>query len=348
MEVGDRMKLSHISVKTLCISTLAGMTITMTAATVLLYIFSGSRNILVAGGILTLCAMLWNFLLIILFRTRLTVFVTALCDVIDHMMCGEERIDFTDSETQFARICHRLSRFYQISQKNKYKLDEERKELQMLVSYISHQVRTPGSHLKMVTDTLLEKNVTAPQRTEFLQGIRSQTDKLDFLIQALVKTSRMEVGAVSLEKKDVPLFGTLAAAMSGIVYSAEKKHITVTVDCPQELHLPHDGKWTAEAIFNLLDNAVKYTPAGGSICVTVELWEMYAKLDIADTGRGIPESSLASVFRRFYREEDVHDEPGAGIGLYLAREIITKQGGYIKVVSEVQKGSVFSVFLPVR
>ena len=75
---------------------------------------------------------------------------------------------------------------------------------------------------------------------------------------------------------------------------------------------------------------------------------MYAKLDIADTGRGIPESSLASVFRRFYREEDVHDEPGAGIGLYLAREIITKQGGYIKVVSEVQKGSVFSVFLPVR
>lgn len=222
MEVGDRMKLSHISVKTLCISTLAGMTITMTAATVLLYIFSGSRNILVAGGILTLCAMLWNFLLIILFRTRLTVFVTALCDVIDHMMCGEERIDFTDSETQFARICHRLSRFYQISQKNKYKLDEERKELQMLVSDISHQVRTPVSNLKMVTDTLLEKNVTAPQRTEFLQGIRSQTDKLDFLIQALVKTSRMEVGAVSLEKKDVPLFGTLAAAMSGIVYSAEK------------------------------------------------------------------------------------------------------------------------------
>ena len=296
------MRLSHISVKTLCISTLAGMTITMTAATVLLYIFSGSRNILVVGGIFTLCAILWNFLLIILFRTRLTVFVTALCDVIDHMMCGEERIDFTDSETQFARICHRLSRFYQISQKNKYKLDEERKELQMLVSDISHQVRTPVSNLKMVTDTLLEKNVTAPQRTEFLQGIRSQTDKLDFLIQALVKTSRMEVGAVSLEKKD----------------------------------------------FNLLDNAVKYTPAGGNIRVTVEPWEMYAKLDIADTGRGIPESSLASVFRRFYREEDVHDEPGAGIGLYLAREIITKQGGYIKVVSEVQKGSVFSVFLPVR
>ena len=342
------LKLSQIKVKTLCKIIIIGMSVTMTGATMLIYLLSGSKKILFAGIFLTMCAILWNFLLIIIFRARLTVFVTELCNVIDRMMCGEERVDFTDSETQFARICHRLSRFYQISQRNKYKLDEERKELQMLVSDISHQVKTPVSNLKMVTETLLEKPVTKQEQTEFLQGIRSQTDKLDFLFQALVKTSRMEVGAVRLEKKDVPLFGTLALAMSGIVYSAEKKEITVTVDCPEALHLPHDSKWTAEAIVNLLDNAVKYTPVGGRIRVAVEQWELYVKLDIEDTGRGIPESSQASVFRRFYREEEVHDDPGVGIGLYLAREIITKQGGYIKVVSEVQKGSVFSVFLPVR
>ncbi|MDE6364601.1 MAG: HAMP domain-containing histidine kinase [Lachnospiraceae bacterium] len=342
------LKLSQIKVKTLCKIIIIGMSVTMTGATMLIYLLSGSKKILFAGIFLTMCAILWNFLLIIIFRARLTVFVTELCNVIDRMMCGEERVDFTDSETQFARICHRLSRFYQISQRNKYKLDEERKELQMLVSDISHQVKTPVSNLKMVTETLLEKPVTKQEQTEFLQGIRSQTDKLDFLFQALVKTSRMEVGAVRLEKKDVPLFGTLALAMSGIVYSAEKKEITVTVDCPEALHLPHDSKWTAEAIVNLLDNAGKYTPVGGRIRVAVEQWELYVKLDIEDTGRGIPESSQASVFRRFYREEEVHDDPGVGIGLYLAREIITKQGGYIKVVSEVQKGSVFSVFLPVR
>ena len=144
------------------------------------------------------------------------------------------------------------------------------------------------------------------------------------------------------------MFDTLAQAMSGIVYSAEKKEITVTVDCPEGLLLSHDSKWTAEALFNLLDNAVKYTPAGGRISVSVEQWEMYVKLDVTDTGKGISESNQASVFRRFYREEEVHDQPGVGIGLYLAREIITRQGGYIKVVSEIGKGSTFSVFLPVR
>ena len=218
----------------------------------------------------------------------------------------------------------------------------------MLVSDISHQVKTPVSNLKMVTDTLLTRQVTEEERREFLQGIRSQTDKLEFLFQALVKTSRLETGAIRLEKKDAPLIDTLAVACSGVVYEAEKKDISVTVDCPDGLRLSHDSKWTAEAIFNLLDNAVKYTPAGGAIRISAEQWEMYVKLDVSDTGKGIPESNQAAIFRRFYREEEVHEEQGVGIGLYLAREIVTKQGGYMKVTSEVGRGSTFSVFLPCR
>ena len=200
----------------------------------------------------------------------------------------------------------------------------------------------------MVTDTLLAKSVTEEERREFLLGIQNQTDKLDFLFQALVKTSRLETGTIRLEKKEAPLIDTLALACSGIVYAAEKKNISVTVDCPDDLRLSHDNKWTAEALFNLLDNAVKYTPAKGAIHVSVEQWEMYVKLDVSDTGKGIPERNQAAVFRRFYREEDVHDGQGVGIGLYLTREIVTKQGGYMKVTSEVGKGSTFSVFLPNR
>ncbi|MFR9232402.1 MAG: sensor histidine kinase [Eisenbergiella massiliensis] len=150
-----------------------------------------------------------------------------------------------------------------------------------------------------------------------------------------------------LTKKDGLLFDTLAQAMSGIVYAAEKKGIAVTVDCPQDLRLYHDSKWTSEALFNLLDNAVKYTPDGGKICVTVEQWEMYVKIDVSDNGKGIS-SPIRPPFSGDFTEEEVHGEPGVGIGLFLAREIITRQGGYIKVVSEVGKGSAFSVFLPSR
>ena len=234
------------------------------------------------------------------------------------------------------------------SEKHHWLVDEERRELQTLVSDISHQVKTPVANLKMVTDTLLAKPVTEQERRDFLQGIRSQTDKLEFLVQSMGKASRLETGAVTLEKKDVPLLDTLAQAMSGIVYGAEQKGISVEVQCPDDLRVSHDSKWTAEALFNLLDNAVKYTPAGGKISVSVEQWEMYVKLDVSDTGKGIPESRQAAIFRRFYREEEVHDQPGVGIGLYLAREIVTRQGGYIKVTSEVGRGSTFSVFLPRR
>ena len=134
--------------------------------------------------------------------------------------------------------------------------------------------------------------------------------------------------------------------INGILAPLEKKGIELTVNCPEGLTIFHDSRWTSEALFNLLDNAVKYTPAGGSIHISVQNWEMYLKIDVSDTGRGIPEQEQSTIFKRFYREEAVHEVDGIGIGLYLAREIITMHGGYIMVTSEVGKGSVFSVFLP--
>lgn len=141
---------------------------------------------------------------------------------------------------------------------------------------------------------------------------------------------------------------TLAFAINGILAPLEKKDIALSVDCPDNLSVSHDSRWTAEALFNLLDNAVKYTPAGGKIQVSVQDWEMYLRIDVSDNGRGIPEKEHGAIFKRFYREASVHEVDGIGIGLYLAREIITMQGGYIKVTSEAGKGAVFSVFLPKR
>ena len=339
----------RMPVKTMFLLVEAGAAISMLALSFLLSAMTGQGWVLLAGSLLTACALFWMFLLTLFFAKRLSQFTSDLCQTMDSMISGgQEPARAEDRETIFARISYRLSRLYGILQENRRKVDEERRELQTLVSDISHQVKTPVANLKMVTDTLLAKPVTEQERRDFLQGIRSQTDKLEFLVQSMGKASRLETGAITLEKEDSPLLDTLAQAMSGIVYGAEQKGISVEVQCPDDLRVSHDSKWTAEALFNLLDNAVKYTPAGGKISVSVERWEMYVKLDVTDTGKGIPESRQAAIFRRFYREEEVHDQPGVGIGLYLAREIVTRQGGYIQVASKPGRGSTFSVFLPRR
>ena len=339
----------RMPVKTMFLLVETGAAVSMLALSFFLSAMTGQGWVLLAGLLLTACALFWMFLLTLFFARRLSRFTNDLCQTMDSMISGgQEPARAEDRETIFARISYRLSRLYSILQENRRKVDEERRELQELVSDISHQVKTPVANLKMVTDTLLAKPVTEQERRDFLQGIRSQTDKLEFLVQSMGKASRLETGAITLEKEDSPLLDTLAQAMSGIVYGAEQKGISVEVQCPDDLRVSHDSKWTAEALFNLLDNAVKYTPAGGKISVSVERWEMYVKLDVTDTGKGIPESRQAAIFRRFYREEEVHDQPGVGIGLYLAREIVTRQGGYIQVASKPGRGSTFSVFLPRR
>ena len=336
------MKLQGLSVKRLFFYVIIGLILSMTVTAAILYFITEQAAVLVVGAVLILCALAWLLALTQILGKKLALFTSDLCGTLDHMIAGNKGISLSeDSETQLARIGHRLARLYQIMQEDRRRVEEDRQELQSLVSDISHQVKTPVSNLKIATDTLLEKPMAEAERTDFIRGIRTQTDKLDFLFQALVKTSRLETGVIQLEKKVSNLYDTVAQAMSGIVYAAEKKEISVSVNCPEELMLSHDNKWTVEALFNLLDNAVKYTSVGGKISVSVVQ-------KVADNGKGISESNQAAIFRRFYREEEVHIKPGVGIGLYLTREIITRQGGYIKVVSVPGNGSEFSIMLPAK
>lgn len=336
-----------ISVKRFCVFVLIGVLLTAALLTLVLYLLTNAAAVLISSIAVTAALLVWGFIFLRFFQNRLSRFTSELCDTLDGMMNGNERpaVDY-EAETLFAHICHRLERLYNIMQENRRKVIEEKAELQSLVSDISHQTKTPIANLKMINDTLLTRPMPEEKLREFLQATGSQLDKLDFLIQAMVKTSRLETGVITLEKKAAPISETLAAAVNGILAPMEKKQIVLSVDCPEDLVVAHDNRWTSEALFNLLDNAVKYTPAGGSIRVNVQEWEMCLKIDVIDTGRGIPESEHAAIFKRFYREEAVHEVDGIGIGLYLAREIITMQGGYLKLTSAIGAGSTFSVFLP--
>lgn len=312
----------------------------------LLYWITQNKTVIWCSLIFSILTFLLLALLILLIRKRLAAFSDTLCSQLDAMMSGGIVPLQIAEESIFYKINHRLTRLYEIMQENSRSVAKEKSDLQELISDISHQVKTPIANLKMVNATLLEQAMTEEKQKEFLQASTGQLDKLDFLMQAMIKTSRLETGVITLEKKNQPIYETLASALGGILLNAEQKNVSVHVDCSESLEISHDRKWTSEALFNILDNAVKYTQSGGSIHVAVMNWEMYMKIDISDTGKGISENHQGTIFKRFYREEDVHDTPGIGIGLYLAREIITRQGGYIKVLSELGQGSTFSIFLP--
>ncbi len=340
------MREKELSVKALCGLIFAGAFLSMALLSALAYLTTGALELLLFGGLLTLCALLWLIVLTAAFGRRLQRFTDRLCARLDRMLAGEAAEPPADADTLLDRVSQRLLRLWGVLREDSRRAEAQRQELQELVSDLSHQVKTPLSNLRMLTDTLLEKPLPEAERADFLRALRQETEKLSFLLEALVKTSRLESGLIQLQKRDAPLYDTLAQALGGIVCAAEKKGLAVSVRCPEDIRLPHDAKWTSEALLNLLDNAVKYTPAGGRIEVTAEAWEASVRVSVADTGRGIPPEEQTAIFRRFYREEAVHGEPGVGIGLYLAREIVARQGGFITVKSRPGEGSVFTVSLP--
>lgn len=313
----------------------------------IMFLYTDDRVIRGTAIAFSLLLLLLGIILILLLRKKLLAFSESLNSCIDDIINGKGNIKFDlESETLTGKFNYKLKRLYEIMERNSGQIKAEKQAIQEMLSDISHQVKTPVSNLKMYNSTLLERRLPPEKEREFLALMETQINKLDFLMQSMVKMSRLETGIITLSVQPATLYDTIALALGSIVLPAEQKNIEVTVDCAPSLVISHDKKWTAEALFNILDNAVKYTGENGKITVTVQRWDMMTKVDITDTGKGIPEQHFAQIFKRFYREDDAHDIDGVGIGLYLCREIISRQGGYIQVKSEVNRGSTFSVFLP--
>ena len=198
------------SVKKMFFWLTAGMVLSMTAIILISFFLTKNIAVLWVGLALTVCAALWMLFMVQLLGMRLSNFTSELCQILDDMMNrSQEPENVSDRETIFARIHHRLVRLYNILQESNRKVEAERQELQSLVSDISHQVRTPVSNMKMIVDTLLTKSLEEQEQNEFLKSVRGQISKLDFLIQALVKTSRLETGVIQLEKEDHFIYDTL-------------------------------------------------------------------------------------------------------------------------------------------
>lgn len=245
------------------------------------------------------------------------------------------------NETRLSRLETRWKRYLALSQVSQRRTREEQERVRGLISNISHQTKTPLANILLYSQLLREKD---PELIPIVKKISDQSEKLDFLIRSLIKSSRLESELLVLHPKVQSIEPVLLAAMEQISDAALKKQVSLSFEGTDKAAC-FDRKWTEEAMENLLDNAVKYSPAGSRIEIGVTEYEMFTAVSVKDEGIGIGEEEQAQIFRRFYRGREVSQEPGVGIGLYLVREIAEKQGGYVKVKSKRGRGSVFYFYM---
>lgn len=229
------------------------------------------------------------------------------------------------------------------------KLLEERAQIQTMISDISHQAVIPVTNITVYSQLLeewllLKDERPDPEALDEITAIREQADKLDFFLECLVKLSRLETGIIHVKPCRQSLEPVLSEVRKQFITRAADRGIELKVENTASMAV-FDLKWTIEALANVVDNAVKYTPVKGTVTIGVESYSCFTCIYVADQGAGIPEKEQANIFTRFYRGSSAGETPGLGIGLYLAREVMKAQNGYIKLSSGAEGGSKFSLFL---
>ena len=231
-------------------------------------------------------------------------------------------------------------------------LAEERDHTKTLVTDISHQLKTPVSALKNCFTMCMEAD-SEPERMDFLGRCAGQMDRLENLMTNLVNISRLETSLITLKRESVFLSDVLTDAVNTVYEKTLPQNIAIELldpdrECEARTPLFLDRRWTSEAIANLLDNAVKYSPAGSTVTLRLHRFYSYISLEVEDEGIGVPREEAGRIFQRFYRggHPSIKQTEGSGVGLYLARRILEEQGGTISVKSASKKGSVFIVHIP--
>lgn len=266
--------------------------------------------------------------------------------ILDHILNMDNNLRFEiTQDSRISKLAHKAIKIMDIYISNIMKSKEEKNTLQSFISDVSHQMKTPLASISMYSDLLIEGNLSDEEQEEFLARIKSGTERLQWMMDSLIKMSRLEIGAIKLVPMAAGIRQTINESLSGIVAIAAKKNINIMVSKFEDIELYHDRKWTREALNNILENAVKYSPVNSSIEVSVEQLYLYTKIIITDHGIGIDKSDFNLIYKRFYRGQNVKNYEGAGLGLYLSMIIMEKQGGYIIADSNPFEFTSFLLFL---
>lgn len=248
-------------------------------------------------------------------------------------------------ETIESKLLHQINKYKQELDIEKEETIHSKQEIQSLVTHISHQVKTPLANFKIYNDLLARNDLSKEEAIDFRQMLNQQINKLDFLMESLIKMSRLETDIIQLDIEKNDLYSTLIEVINHVFLLAEKKHINIELSKNTHISALYDEKWTQEAIFNVLENCIKYSNKNTTITIQMSKNNFFSKIIITDQGIGIKKENYNNIFQRFYRAQEVQDKDGIGIGLYLTIEILSREEGYITVQSEYGKGSTFTIYL---
>ena len=246
-----------------------------------------------------------------------------LSDYIDQALDGNLEITEFD-EKELSKIKSKLIKFLYASQVKEAKINTEKSKTKDLIADISHQTKTPITNLSLYIN-LLEDD----PKDEYLEIIKYELNKLEFLIQNLVKSSRLESDIISLQKHQANLKDIVEDVLGEFKVILDEKCIGINLK-DEDLIFNLDERWLKEAIHNLVDNAIKYSPNGSTINISVYKSYLNYNLDIENECKDLSEETLPKIFERFYRGKNSISKDGLGLGLFIAREIIEKHGGNIR------------------
>lgn len=219
--------------------------------------------------------------------------------------------------------------------------NKDKENLQKSLSDISHQLKTPLTSIIVMVDNILDDDdMPLEIRREFLNDIKHNTNTISFLVQSLLKLSKLDAEAVKFRYEQVEVKSIVDECIKNTAVMAEILGVRLETDC-NDIILNCDRKWLCEAVTNIIKNCIEHSQ-NGNIKITADQNKLYTKISIKDNGSGITKEDLPHIFERFYKGKNSSDD-SVGIGLSLAKTIIEKQGGYISVSSELNKGSEFVI-----
>lgn len=316
--------------------------------TVLLIISVPYYDILYAAIIYAVCVICTFVMSYYILGKRINKGLTALSNTIENLIAGNISNDFSQLDDNIlSKLQAQLHRLNNVLLSHKENAVNQNKSTTKAISDINHQLKTPLTNLNIYINLLKNEDLSSSERKKYIANIDSQITKLNWLMDSLMKLTALETSVLELNKKRQPLIDAVLRAIEQVELSAEAKNIDIKLTADENISCQYDMRWITESIFNILDNAVKYSKEASVIKVEVNKYELFCYVKINDSAEVIEKEQINKIFDRFYRGENTGGVEGTGLGLYIAREIICRHNGYIKV-NKAADGNVFGVYLPIN